>query len=71
MELLNKLNINIQFTKAISQNPPYAKFLKEFLSNKHKHGENVIVMIIEVCSIIIKNISKFEGSMDFVQFFAL
>lgn len=34
VELLKQLNITIPFTKAITQMPSYAKFLKDILSNK-------------------------------------
>ena len=36
LEALKKLYINIPFTKALTQMPSYAKFLKEILFNKRK-----------------------------------
>jgi len=36
IEMMNKLYINVPFTKVLTQMPTYAKFLKEILSNKKK-----------------------------------
>ncbi|XP_050895129.1 uncharacterized protein LOC127101723 [Lathyrus oleraceus] len=55
VELLKQLNITMPFTKAITQIPPYAKFLKEVLSNKKKLEDEEIVMLTTKCSAIIQN----------------
>ncbi|XP_058788304.1 uncharacterized protein LOC131662512 [Vicia villosa] len=55
VELLKQLNITIPFTEAITQMPSYAKFLKEFLSNKKKLEDNEIVMLTTECNAIIQN----------------
>ncbi|XP_050895614.1 uncharacterized protein LOC127102260 [Lathyrus oleraceus] len=55
VELLKQLNITIPFTKAITQIPSYAKFLKDILSNKKKLEDNESVMLTTECSAIIQN----------------
>jgi len=55
LEVLNKLYINTPFTKALSQMPSYAKFLKEILSNKRKPEEHETVALTEECSAAIQN----------------
>jgi len=55
LEMLKKFHINIPFLEAIIDMPSYAKFLKDFLSNKGKLLENATVALIEECSVIIQN----------------
>ncbi|XP_050893362.1 uncharacterized protein LOC127099689 [Lathyrus oleraceus] len=55
VELLKQLNITIPFTKAITQIPPYVKFLKEILSNKKKIEDNKTITLTAECSAIIQN----------------
>ncbi|XP_050919459.1 uncharacterized protein LOC127137002 [Lathyrus oleraceus] len=55
VELLKQLNITISFTKAITQMPSYAKFLKDILSNKKKLEDDETVMLTAECSTIIQN----------------
>lgn len=55
VELLKQLNITIQFTEATTQIPSYSKFLKETLSEKKKHEDDEIIMLIVECSDIIQN----------------
>ncbi|CAJ2651912.1 uncharacterized protein LOC123905413 [Trifolium pratense] len=45
VELLQKLNITIPFTEAITQMPSYAKFLKDILTNKKKIKDDETVML--------------------------
>ena len=47
LEILKKLYINILFTDALSQISPYARFLKEILSNKRKLEKHEIVALTE------------------------
>ncbi|XP_021667187.2 uncharacterized protein LOC110655253 [Hevea brasiliensis] len=55
LEVLQKLYINIPFTKALSQIFSYMKFLKEILSKKRKLQEYETVALIEECSAILQN----------------
>ncbi|XP_045791275.1 uncharacterized protein LOC123885979 [Trifolium pratense] len=55
VELLQKLNITIPFTEAITQIPSYAKFLKDILTNKKKIEEEETVMLTAECSSILQN----------------
>ncbi|KAJ9187034.1 hypothetical protein P3X46_002532 [Hevea brasiliensis] len=55
LEVLQKLYINIPFTKALSQMPSYAKFLKEILSKKRKLEDYGTVALTEECSAILQN----------------
>ena len=55
LEVLKKLYINIPFTKALTQTPSYAKFLKEILFNKRKPEEHETVALMEECSAVIQN----------------
>ncbi|CAJ2642382.1 unnamed protein product [Trifolium pratense] len=55
VELLQKLNITIPFTEAITQMPSYAKFLKDILTNKKKIEEEETVMLTAECSSILQN----------------
>ncbi|XP_057989076.1 uncharacterized protein LOC131172137 [Hevea brasiliensis] len=53
LEVLYKLYINIPFTKALSQMPSYAKFLKDILSNKRKLDDYETVALTEECNMSI------------------
>jgi len=55
LEMLKKFHFNILFLEAITDMPSYAKFLKDFLSNKGKLLENATVSLTEECSVIIQN----------------
>ncbi|KAG9450108.1 hypothetical protein H6P81_010073 [Aristolochia fimbriata] len=55
IDIFKKLEINIPFVEALMQIPQYAKFLKEVLSGKRKIEEQGTVMLIENCSVILKN----------------
>ncbi|CAJ2652135.1 unnamed protein product [Trifolium pratense] len=55
VELLQKLNITIPFTEAITRMPSYAKFLKDILTNKKKIEEEETVMLTAECSSILQN----------------
>jgi len=53
--MLNKLYINVPFTKVLSQMPSYEIFLKEILSNKRKIEEDETINLTKECSAIIQN----------------
>ncbi|GJT86857.1 reverse transcriptase domain-containing protein [Tanacetum coccineum] len=55
LENLKQLHINIPFTKALSQMPKYAKFLKGLLSNKTRLEEACTVTLNERCSTVLLN----------------
>ncbi|XP_021668793.2 uncharacterized protein LOC110656379 [Hevea brasiliensis] len=55
LEVLQKLYINIPFTKALSQMPSYAKFLKEIVSKKRNLEDYETIALIEECSAILQN----------------
>ena len=52
-EIFKKLQINVPFSKAMAQMPKYAKFLKDFITNKRCWDDNKIVPLTETCSSII------------------
>ena len=54
LDIFKKIEINIPFTKVISQMPLYAKFLKEILSKKRKLAEEGIVNLTATWSHIIQ-----------------
>ena len=53
--MLKKFHINISFLEVITDMPPYAKFLKDLLSNKGNLLGNATMSLIEECSAIIQN----------------
>ena len=59
VELLSSLNLNIPFTKALSEMPAYNKFLKEILSNKRSLPDWVdecrSLSLMNECSALIQN----------------
>ena len=53
--MFKKIEINILFSKALTQIPLYAKFMKEILSTKRKIIEEGIMSLTATCSAIIYN----------------
>ena len=53
--MIKTLHINVPFVEALAQMPPYAKFLKELLTNKKMLEEVSTVTLSEECSTIITN----------------
>ena len=51
--MFNKIVINIIFSKALTEMPLYAKFMKEILSRKRKIAEEGIVSLTKTCSAVI------------------
>ena len=57
--MFKKIEINIPFSKALTQMPNYAKFMKNLLSKKRKFTEEGIVSLNATCSAVIqKSIPK-------------
>ncbi|KAL5569930.1 hypothetical protein UlMin_026505 [Ulmus minor] len=54
IDIFKSLHINLSFVDMLEQIPKYAKFLKEFLSNKKKLEANEKVMLTEECSAILQ-----------------
>ncbi|XP_076926597.1 uncharacterized protein LOC143589840 [Bidens hawaiensis] len=55
LELFKHLHINLPFLDALKEMPKYAKFLKEFLSNKKKLEELSCVTLNDECSAVLQN----------------
>ncbi|XP_021998433.1 uncharacterized protein LOC110895424 [Helianthus annuus] len=55
LEMLKKLHVNIPFVEALSKMPKYAKFLKDFLTNKKKLEDLSTVTLSEECSAVLQN----------------
>ncbi|XP_075083174.1 uncharacterized protein LOC142166968 [Nicotiana tabacum] len=55
LDVLKQVHVNLPFTEVLSQMLPYAKFLKEILSNKRKVEETSIVKLTKHYSAIMKN----------------
>ena len=55
LNMFNKIEINIPFSKELTQMPLYAKFMKEILSRKRKIAEEGIVSLTTICSVVIQN----------------
>ena len=53
--MFKKIEINIPFSKALTQMPHYEKFMKDLLSKKRKFTEEGIVSLIATCSAVIQN----------------
>ena len=53
--MFKKIEIKIPFSKALTQMPLYAKFMKEILCRKRKIAEEGIVSLTTTCSAIIQN----------------
>ncbi|XP_070057437.1 uncharacterized protein [Nicotiana tomentosiformis] len=54
MDMLKQVNVNLPFTKVLSQMPTHAKFLKEILTNNRKIQETSVVKLTEHCSAILQ-----------------
>ncbi|XP_070046828.1 uncharacterized protein [Nicotiana tomentosiformis] len=54
-DMLRHVNVNLPFTKVLSQMPAYEKFLKEILTKKRKIEETSVVKLTEHCSVILQN----------------
>ena len=52
--MFKKIEISIPFSKALTQMPQYAKFMKDILSKKRKIIEEGIVSLIATCSVVIQ-----------------
>ena len=52
--MFKKIEINIPFSKALTQMPQYAKFMKDILSKKKKITEEGIVSLTVTCSAVIQ-----------------
>ncbi|XP_070020861.1 uncharacterized protein [Nicotiana sylvestris] len=55
LDVLKQVNVNLPFTKVLSQMPAYTKFLKEILTKKRKIEETSVVKITEHCSANLQN----------------
>ena len=51
--MFKKIEINIPFSKALTQMPQYAKFMKDILSKNKKITEEGIVSLLATCSSVI------------------
>ena len=54
LNMFKKIEINIPFSKALTQMPQYAKFMKDILSKKRKITEEGIVSLTATCSAVIR-----------------
>ena len=54
VDMLEKIYINVPFTKALSQMPLYAKILKDTLSKKRKIEDNETIALTRECSVVIQ-----------------
>ena len=54
LNMFKKIEINIRFSKALTQMPQYAKFIKDMLSKKRKITEEGIVSLTTTCSAVIQ-----------------
>ena len=52
--MFKKIEINIPFSKALTQMPHYAKFMKDPLSKKRKFTKEAIVSLNATCNAVIK-----------------
>ena len=52
--MFKKIEINIPFSKALTQMPQYAKLMKDILSKKRKITEEGIVNLTVTCSAVIQ-----------------
>ena len=55
LKMFKKLQMNILFIEAIAHMPYYAKFLKEFVSNKKKLEEYATVALTKECNAVLQN----------------
>ena len=54
LNMFKKIEINIPFSKALTQMPHYAKFMKDILSRKKIIAEEGVVSLTETCSAVIQ-----------------
>ena len=54
--MFKKVEINIPFSRALTQMPQYAKFMKDILSKKRKITEEGILRLIATYTAVIKKI---------------
>ena len=54
LDVFKKIEINIPFTKALTQMPNYSKFLKDILSKKRNFTEKGVVNLIATCNTVIQ-----------------
>ena len=54
LNMFKKIEINIPFSKALTQMPNYGKFIKYMLSKKREFTEEGIVILNETCSAVIQ-----------------
>ena len=54
LNMFKKIEINIPFSKALTQMPLYAKFMKDLLSKKRKFIEEGIVSLNATCNAVIQ-----------------
>ena len=52
--MFKKMEVNIHFSKALTQMPHYAKFMKDILSRKRKIAEEGVVSLTATCSAVIQ-----------------
>ncbi|CAM9000425.1 unnamed protein product [Rhodiola kirilowii] len=55
VEMLKKLYVTLPFHEVITQNPTYAKFLKDIVSNRRVIEESIMVALNAECSAIVKS----------------
>jgi Aspartyl protease len=56
IELLKKLNVNIQFIDVVTQMLTYTKFLKDILSNRRKLDEKTVTLTEKVSAIVMNKL---------------
>ena len=54
LDMFKKIEINIPFTKALTQIPNYAQFLKDILSKKRRLAEEGVVNLTATCNVVIQ-----------------
>ena len=52
--MFKKIEVNIPFSKALTQMPHYSKFMKDILSRKRKIAKQGVVSLIATCSAVIQ-----------------
>ncbi|XP_070040978.1 uncharacterized protein [Nicotiana tomentosiformis] len=55
LDMLRQVNVNVPFTKVLSQMLVYAKFLKEIFTTRRKIEETSVVKLTEQCNAILQN----------------
>ena len=54
LNMFKKMEVNIPFSKALTQMPHYAKFMKDILSRKRKFAKEGVVSLTSTCSAVIQ-----------------